>query len=416
MTTNNRIFYANQVLLRFSRNGQNTSGTDDVMLGSAYYSSSLEIVSGIQSVSVSMSYPSDKLTDTGRFQSKTNNLYNTPKQNTYEITIERFISHPRSDSENQSLPFYKLDSGATYAAQHFLADSNLGCDESTLRNYDIVLAYGSDSASTTASATTKTSLFRGCLLSSLSYNFSVDGVLTETVTLTTNIVEEDKYTLPTATLNALASRVTGVVSKRNNVDIAGSILPEEANDLFSKSQRNSDGVPVTHTHADGSNIFGLQSIDIQVEIEYEKLNDIGKIRGSDEVSNEKYDNNKWAFVSLPISVKTTFTGMLRQIYPDQHLYLRDQQFVDNKQIMIVDQSSFSGVGTDSNDPYLIWDLGRKNYLEGVSISGGDTSGSNVEATLTYANQNSDYVVLSSATIPTPQLQAVHFNVKKKTDR
>ena len=89
MTTNNRIFYANQVLLRFSRNGQNTSGTDDVMLGSAYYSSSLEIVSGIQSVSVSMSYPSDKLTDTGRFQSKTNNLYNTPKQNTYEITIER---------------------------------------------------------------------------------------------------------------------------------------------------------------------------------------------------------------------------------------------------------------------------------------------------------------------------------------
>ena len=40
---------------------------------------------------------------------------------------------------------------------------------------------------------------------------------------------------------------------------------------------------------------------------------------------------------------------------------------------------------------FVIDLGKKNYLTGISFSGGDTGGGNVEATFSYANTNNDFV-------------------------
>ena len=47
-------------------------------------------------------------------------------------------------------------------------------------------------------------------------------------------------------------------------------------------------------------------------------------------------------------------------------------------------------------------MGKKNYLTDLSYSGGDSAGGNVEATLSYQNEHSDFITYKSATrFPNP---------------
>ena len=47
---------------------------------------------------------------------------------------------------------------------------------------------------------------------------------------------------------------------------------------------------------------------------------------------------------------------------------------------------------------VIWSLGEKNILTGISTSGGDAGGGNAELTFEYVNRNNDFVVYVDSSV------------------
>jgi hypothetical protein len=109
-------------------------------------------------------------------------------------------------------------------------------------------------------------------------------------------------------------------------------------------------------------------------------------------------------LNLPVSINCTFTGTLRQALPYyNYLYNGENRVrnVDN----VYTKSEADGASKEWQeadreikivasgiDKYFVWDLGKKNYLTSIEYTGGDAGGGNVEATLTYTNQYSDFVI------------------------
>ena len=75
----------------------------------------------------------------------------------------------------------------------------------------------------------------------------------------------------------------------------------------------------------------------------------------------------------------------------------DEFSVPDRQIRLIaarDTVANQGLaaGSNNSERMVIWDLGEKNILTGISTSGGDTSGGNAELTFEYVNRNNDFVV------------------------
>ncbi len=68
------------------------------------------------------------------------------------------------------------------------------------------------------------------------------------------------------------------------------------------------------------------------------------------------------------------------------------QMKTDREIMLVAKSQDLNSG-DGIERFFAWDLGKRNYLVDISYSGGDTSGSSAEATLTYKNKFNDAVLV-----------------------
>lgn len=353
----NRVFYACQAVLYRKRNTKS---------GGTY-----SYLDGVQSVGVSTTNESTSIVDVGRFQRR---FRFENKNRSHEISISRVI--PRGGQL-----FYYDESGSTiYQNCHILADANIGCqgsdtytDNSGLKNYDIVIVYGEDNVSLIKNSSSLTKVaYKNCLLTNISYSIGVDEI-TETITLVSNIVkydEGDTGSLPSTAQN-------GDILKRQHIRMISTTLPEEANQIF---KLNSELV------LDSKNVFGLQSIDIDATIDYTELNDTGIWRGSD----DEQDVNLWKFVNVPISITCSLVGIIRSTYLYEDILRLDKTFDENKQIKIVADAL--------NNQYFVWDLGTKNYLDNISTSGGDTSGGNVELTLSYKNDYSDLVQYKGATI------------------
>ena len=121
-------------------------------------------------------------------------------------------------------------------------------------------------------------------------------------------------------------------------------------------------------------------------IDYLELNDVGVWRGAEDAG----EDNRWKFVSVPISVTSSFTGISRSIYPLDNHEFHDEKYPATRSIKIV------AFADGAN--YYVWDLGTKNYLTNIGVSGGDTGGGNVELTLSYQNDQSDIVIAKDSTV------------------
>ena len=359
-----RVFYACQGVLFLERN--NNTGHEDI--------SSATFLTGVQSVGVDGNMPSTSLSDLGRFQRKWK--FDIIKQREFSITIERILN--KGDNT-----FYRTATYTNnYNTNHLLHEDNIGTQgqlnpsNKSLKNYDIVLIYGpDDSDRLDTNNTLHNIVYRNCLITNLSYNFSVDGYATESITLTTKEADYDatgSYTLPVE-----SAPQDGNVIKRQDIDFAESVLPDEAENIFKDA--------VTDTE-NGQAIIGLQSISIDLTIDYIELNDVGIVRGADTGGEQ----NLWKFVSLPVQITSSFTGVSRAIYPLDDWEIEDTKFPNDKNIKIV----ADGLAGE----FYIWDLGKKNYLENISVSGGDTGGGNVELTLSYRNDYSDLVIARHSTV------------------
>lgn len=356
-----RIFYACQAVLFISRNTQISNSP----LSTASY------LTGVQSIGVDGDFPATTITDFGRFQRK-NKFENRQKE--FTINISRILA--KGQDTFYSANTYSDD----YTTTHLLHEDNIGCqgelnnNGKCLRNYDIFLVYGDDENSLLNDSTTKKNVvYRNCLLTNLSYDISVDGSVTESISLISRKVEHNVSGSPVLPLSPQSAETV----RRQDIDMPNTILPEEAQSIFKTDEPDS---------LLGKDIYGLQSITIDMSIDYSELNDIGIWRGYDDGN----DINKWRFVNLPINISSSFTGISRSIYPRENIGVDTPEFEKNKSIKIV---SFA----DSSN-YYIWDLGRRNYLNNISVSGGDTGGGNVELTLSYLNDYSELVIARSDTI------------------
>ena len=405
---NNRVFYACQGVFIEERNTEEGNGGNPT---------NASFLHGVQSIGVSSDTPATSLSDVGRHQRK----YTQYGQQTIELTIDRVLDRNEDT-------FYKvIDSQYTnYQQSHILHANNFGSkgakdnNNKVLRNYDVTILYGSDRFSRFGAGIGGTEddnnnvisvSYLNCLITNISYSIGVDGVR-ESVTLTTkNIKYNDDYSTlsaynwPTEYTQQIPdssppkySPEEGNILKRHHFDLTeanygDSKIPTEVKELF-----NFD-TPVTEA---GKQVLGIQSISISASFDYTRLSDVGNWRGSQ--AGKEHEQNRWAILNLPVSVSCSFTGTVRQAMPYSN-YLHNQENrvrnVDN----VYTKSLGDGSSTDWQtadreirvvasgiDKYFVWDLGNKNYLTSIEYTGGDTGGGNVEATINYTNQYSDFVV------------------------
>ena len=414
-TPNDRVFYACQAVMFETGNTESNPSTPSA-------GGSPTFLTGVSSVGISATTPSESLLDIGKFQQK----FHYYGQQEIEITIERTI-------DSASNLFYTSDGAygtSKYTSLHLLSQGNLGVqgaadgDGKTLRNYHITLLYGADEYSRLGSDIAYggdadkvlSTVYPNCLLTSISYNMSVDGPMTESITLVTKAsTYSSSVALSSYNLPAKSTAQSGDLIKRTDFDFnSGDILlPEEVTTMFDMS-----------TTLDGKKILGINSIEINIGIEYNELPDVGVWRGGSDTSEPEtpdrtvsrteadgqHEQNRWRMVNLPIQITASFTGTARQQYPasmpnraalfsasdgsEAAIFGKYDEWtkVDRK-IRLAAEKAPSGI-----TKYFIWDLGERNYLTDISVSGGDGGGGNVETTMTYQNDCSDAILIKTDTV------------------
>ncbi len=374
--------------------------------------------------------PRSSYVDFGRFQ----NEYGSYEKQSFSITIDRVI-----DIVSGNFFYFSsatpvgLNDEQFYQASHLLNSTNIGADgfSGTLRNYDITILYGSDSVSYVgkeALAKCSQTTYRCCLLTEVSYSINVQGVITESPTFITGIVTHNDTVLdPNSTLLSAYSLSYPYTDepdflKRLHIDTTLSVFPTEVERAFDLDI-SLNSIPV----------LGLQNIEIGMSIDYADLFDsgeFGETRGDPLLPN--YEDGKRARqnfmkqVTLPVEVTTSFTGVVRDQYYGNTAWqweLTDQNFakedgsegggiskyeVDKEINIMAKYISTQYAPAEIGPPpvpvvpvvvrYFQWVLGKKNYLTDLSYSGGDTGGGNVEATLSYQNEHSDFVTYQHAGI------------------
>ena len=344
MPDNNRIFYACQAVY--------VDGT---------------YLQNVQAVGIDYSADATGISDTGRTQQQ-RSLYSKPE---ITISIQREVN-------TTAVPFYAPASVTSYENAYILKNGNLGVSgwdsSSLLKEYAIEVAYGSDDLSGNIESTT----LKHCLLTEVSYEISVDGRMTENLSFVTrNLVKTGSAAAP------IATPLTGTIFKRHHLDVENEdfILPSEVKSVVDITQPNpagGDDIDVARA---------VQSISINATFDYGEMADVGKWRGSNQTSLPT-EQNKWRYITTPIGITCEITAIVRKSI-EQNILIKDTNFMAISPTATPDREIKIVMGQESSK--FVIDLGKKNYLTGISFSGGDTGGGNVEATFSYANTNNDFV-------------------------
>ena len=478
-TFNNRIFYACQAVLVNRQGGAATGQFGRNTLEDDYSTAPTTgfLLEGVQSVGVSQERESTSLQDVGRFQ----RMYHYFGKQLFTINIERVIS-------DQTSFFYEIASSdyaageEGYRTSHILHENNIGTtgtlnnNNKVLRNYDITLLYSSDNFRGVGAAihldadpstedpdefpdakSLDSITYRSCVVTNISYSIGIDGSVTESITLLSRMATRNDEVDVTAYVNLPEGWITdnprvpqsGSTLKKQDFmilppvlspDSYESILPYEVLKMFSSVDKNDNHQfaasydPITNSMVD-KRILGLQSIEIDIGINYNEINDIGMWRGS--VPNQAIPEEGFSitndFVELPIQVTVSFTGVARQQYltkirfePGAGEYgfpFSDTTFSktdrdsatparlpsldateDDREWNRVDRkirlaaAKRIGVAPTETISYYVMDFGARNYLTSIETSGGDVSGSNVEVTMTYQNDCSDVVLVKATRV------------------
>lgn len=326
---NQRIFYACQAVALAPRGNQPTSS---------------HVIHGLQSVGMSSTFTLEQIFEMGQLE-----IYeNVEEVADIEVTLEKVIDGYKLIYDLASNGKCKTDLAA--AAKE---------------RCDCYVAVFNDGLSNATGVPLNVCMNSGLFISSVSYNYSVDGNATESVTLVGN----DRFwnsngsgvigNTPTAlwgtgnvttNIDGTDTPVSGVV-RRANVYISGSIIPYEV-----------------MSQADSSNSVGfssgahIQSISVSTDFGQESIQELGRF------------GPYTRYATFPIEVTCEFevtatSGDLINVSGNAPNLI-------NRAIVINDTAGTS------------IDLGTKNKLTSVSYSGGDTGGGNATITYSYSNFNS----------------------------
>jgi hypothetical protein len=388
---NDRIFSACQAVLVKDRVTTATGGNESPV--------DALILEGVQSVGVSRELVRTAIPDIGRMQ----NQYGRWNKIRYTINVSRVVA-------KQNDFFYNTSGLSSYTDSHILGiatDQTIGFTgfNNRLKNYDICIVYTPDSYSYVGAGSPsdnqcQTQTYRCCLLTNISYSIGINGAITEDLTFDTFSYTQDDVTVITDfDFSGGASdfpHQNRDVLTREDIDLTSCILPFEAQKAFTIGN-DLAGIP----------ILGLQQIDINIEIAYRDIPDIGQWRGS---VTDRAEMNKFRQVELPVGVSCTFSGITRAQYfvegsPQDHevtdtyhsagTYGSETKEIDNyrtdREIRI------AAFGNGSN--YFQWNLGSKNYISSFDVTGGDAGeGGNVETSMSFQNDHSEIFLLKDSTL------------------
>ena len=328
MANQQRIFYACQAV---AITGQ---GAGTV--------TSANIVRGAQSVGMSSTFTLDQVFELGQIE-----IYeNVEEVADIEVTIEKVI-------DGESLIFDLASGGA--CKTDLVAASKV--------RSDVYVAIYDDGQSQATGTPRNVCYNSGMYISSVAYNYSVDGSATESVTLVGNDRfwnSETAGVIGTSATSAFGSvltefgtdtAVSGVV-RRADVDIVNSDIPAEA-----FSQRDSSDASTGQS--DGARI---QSISVSADFGQENIQELGRF------------GPYTRYATFPLEVSCDIEVMALQ--GDLVSVSGNAPNLQNRTINIADSA-----GT-------VLALGDNNKLSSVSYTGGDTGGGNATITYSYTNFNS----------------------------
>ena len=331
MANQQRIFYACQAVAIAPR------GTSSL--------TSSHIVEGAQSVGMSSTFTLDQVFELGQIE-----IYeNVEEVADIEVNLEKVIDGKKLIYTLASNDACKTD---------LVAASKERCD--------VHVAIFDDGLSHATGVPRNVCYNSGMFISSVAYNYSVDGTATESVSLVGN----DRFWHKTQagvigqapdTIWGTSSNLVGGAGidgtdepvklvRRVNVNVAGSIIPGEV----AAQQDASNAVGI------GSGMH-IQSIAVSTDFGQEQIQELGRF------------GPYTRYATFPIEVTCDFEVIATS--GDFISVSGDNANLTNQQIRIKDEA-----GT-------VIDLGGKNKLSSVSYTGGDTGGGNATITYSYSNFN-----------------------------
>tara|TARA_B100000519_G_scaffold84609_1_gene73303 strand:+ start:7516 stop:8541 length:1026 start_codon:yes stop_codon:yes gene_type:complete len=332
MARNQRIFYACQAVAITAR-GAATVGNNDV-------------VHGVQSVGMSSTFTLDQVFELGQIE-----IYENIEQVAdIEVTIEKVIDGYKLIYDHASRGTCKTDVVAA-----------------TKSRSDVYVAIFDDGVSHATGVPRNVCYNSGMFISSVAYNYTVDGSATESVTLvgndrfwndlTAGVIESDEDAItawgtsnPTGGggIGGSDTPKSGVV-RRADVDIEGSTLPVEITQLESNDQTGL-----------GRGLH-IQSISVSTDFGQENIQELGRF------------GPYHRYATFPVEVTSEFEVIATS--GDLVSVSGNAENLGNREIVIKDTA-----GTVIN-------LGDKNKLSSVSYSGGDTGGGNATVSYSFSNFN-----------------------------
>tara|TARA_B100000963_G_C22594893_1_gene657340 strand:+ start:298 stop:1344 length:1047 start_codon:yes stop_codon:yes gene_type:complete len=340
MGRNQRIFYACQAVAITGRGGEVHAAN---------------VVKGLQSVGMSSTFTLDQVFEMGQIE-----IYeNIEEVADIEVTLEKVI-------DGEKLIYDLASSGAC----------KTDVVASTKARSDVYLAVFDDGLSHATGVPRNVCMNSGMFISSVSYNYSIDGSATESVTLVGNdrFWNEDGAAVlggesvpysgwrefenevggasgVTFQLDGTDTPVSGVV-RRVDVDIAGSTLP-----ALLKRQGGDD----SSTEAGISSNAHIQSIAVSTDFGQENIQELGRFGPYHRYATFPVE------VTCDFEIIATSGGLINVSGAAPNL--------SNHELVIKDTA-----GTVIN-------LGTKNKLSSVSYSGGDTGGGNATVSYSFSNFN-----------------------------
>jgi hypothetical protein len=226
-------------------------------------------------------------------------------------------------------------------------------------------------------------IMSGMYLSSMSFNFPVDGNFTESITLVGNNKEwRSSNFLITGTLFdntetplALASGYGGV-QRRQHMDFSVTSISSPDGTLLPGGVNGIPGISTSGTNNTTNGVFGahISNISVSADLGREAMNELGR------------KGPYFRYVNFPVEIRCDIESYCTngdQVSATEDGYLGDGTNLAEKKIYI------------KLNEGLALDLGSKNKLSNVSYGGGDAGGGN--ATCTYS-----YITYNELTVTHPQ--------------
>lgn len=355
MSLNNRIFYACQ--------GVAITKEGDLALAVG------DMVHGVQSVGMTTSFNLEQAFELGQIEIY-ENIEGTPD---VEVTLEKLL-------DGYPLIYHMATSGIVGTANSGLAaraaekcDLRLGIFDESSNN--IASAAGNVGGSGNAEVEIYCS---GMFVSSVAYAIPVDGNATESVSLVgnnktwltgtntamTNAVVDAFDGTDSPRAFGVAGSASGGIQRREDVLLAGSILPVSIRGVIGSGYGNaiSNDTPLIH----------VQNFSCSTDFSREDILELGR------------KTPYYRPASFPIEVSTEIEAIT--ISGD---FVSAYEFGDPALYSTID----SGNNTSQETIFLLmragygFDLGSKNRLASLTYGGGDAGGGNVSVSYSYTNFN-----------------------------